>query len=570
MLEGVLRPGTPVRRSSSFAFRLDHRAVWSSLLTVVATTVVAATASAQSQRFVAPPQVPAPSAAPAGAAEAPPAPPTVVVVPVPAAPAGEVPRPDAPLSSDTSGPSVPGAVTPSVGRGNEPSRVVTEAPSAHEGRFEFGSYGRVYAASDLRGGTGRGSNVVAFGPRIVDEGNYAELELRREDKWNERVKGRVVATLALFPQFFHFTGKAQQNIGVRNLYAQGTYDNVTMWAGSRMYRGDDVYLLNWWPLDNQNTVGGGIGAPLYKSTQVQGATAYETILQLHAGQQRLDNPYQFQQVPVVAPFGFGTVDVTKLDRPRTIETLKLTQFIRPGGGPGGFKAILYGELHQLSAGTFNDPLTKVDRGLPEDSGWMLGSQLTYFTGKRDTYASLVMRHARGIAAYDPLAVPITFALDRTTGGASETQIALSGNYEQEEFSILWAAYVRFFRDGSPAQTSTAKYDEGAAVIRPSVFLGDHFGISLEGSYQQRRLATLQPGTNDQLNASVTKFGVIPYFSPAGRGSYKRPQIRLLYVASFRDSATRALYPVEDVFNQRSTEHFLGLGAEWWFNSSSYP
>ena len=32
----------------------------------------------------------------------------------------------------------------------------------------------------------------------------------------------------------------------------------------------------------------------------------------------------------------------------------------------------------------------------------------------------------------------------------------------------------------------------------------------------------------------------------------------------------ALYPVEDVFAQRKAEHFLGLGAEWWFNSSSYP
>ena len=488
--------------------------------------------------------------------------------PPPVAP--PVPLPDAPVTSDTSAPSVPGGTSPGLGRGNEPARVVTEKPGDHVGTFEFGSYGRVYAASDLRGGTGRGTNVVAFGPRIVDEGNYAELELRREDKWNEKVKSRVVTTLALFPPFFHFSGKPVQAIAVRNLYAQGTYDKLTMWAGSRMYRGDDIYLLNWWPLDNQNTVGGGIGAPLYKSEEAPGRTQYETVLQLHAGQQRLDNPYQFQQVPVVAPFGFGTVDVTKLDRPRTIETVKLTQFVRPGGGAAGFKAILYGELHQLSAGTFNDPLTKSDRGLPEDSGWMLGSQLTYFTGKRDTYASLVLRHARGIAAYDPLAVPITFALDRTTTGASETQIALSGNYEQVEFSILWAAYVRFFRDGSSSATSTQKYDEGAAVVRPSVFFGDYFGLSLEGSYQQRRLAMLQPGTNDQLNASVAKFGVIPYFSPSGRGSYKRPQIRLLYVASFRNSGTRALYAVEDVFSQRSNEHFLGLGAEWWFNSSSYP
>ncbi len=444
------------------------------------------------------------------------------------------------------------------------ARVELAAPSAHEGRFEFGSYGRVTSATDLRGGTGRGTNVVAFGPRIVDEGNYAELELRREDTWSENVKGRVVATLALFPPFFHFSGKPEQNLGLRNLYAQGTYDKVTMWAGSRMYRGDDIYLLNWWPLDNQNTVGGGVSLPVHKSGPL------ETIVQLHAGQQRLDNPYQFQQIPVVSPFGFGTVNVTKLDRPRTIETFKVTQFVRPSGGTRGLKAILYGELHQLAAGTFQDPLTKVDRGLPEDSGWMLGSQLTYFTGERDTHASLVIRHARGIAAYDPLSVPITFDQGRTVTGANETQVALSGNYERERFAVLFAAYMRLFRDGGVAETSPQKYDEGAVVARPSVFLGDHFGVSVEGSYQQRRLAMLLPGTNDALNASVAKVGLMPYFSPAGRGSFRRPQIRLLYVASFRDVGARALYPSLDVFSQRNTEHFLGIGAEWWFNSSSYP
>ena len=312
-----------------------------------------------------------------------------------------------------------GKVEPTeVTRGNDAMRTVQEAPqtlsSSSARHFEFGSYGRVYAATDFRGGLGRGTNVVAFGPRIVDEGSYAELELRREDKFSDKVKSRIVATLALFPPFFHFNGNPTQAIGVRNLYAQGTYEKVTIWAGSRMYRGDDIYLLNWWPLDNQNTVGGGVGAPIYRSDD----GSQETILQGHVGQQRLDNPYQFQQIPVVAPIGFGTVDVTKLDRPRTIETFKVTHFVRPGGGPGGFKAILYGELHQLAAGVFRDPLTNVDRGLPNDSGWMLGSQLTYFSGKRDTFASLVMRHARGIASYDPLAVPITFALDRTVGGAS--------------------------------------------------------------------------------------------------------------------------------------------------------
>src|SRR5262249_47961167 len=118
--------------------------------------------------------------------------------------------------------------TEEVKGGNDGTRTVKEIAPAHEGHFEFGSYGRVWAASDLRGGLGRGTNVVAFGPRIVDEGSYGELELRREDAFSEKVKSRIVATLALFPPFFHFTGKATQAIGVRNLYAQGTYERVTI------------------------------------------------------------------------------------------------------------------------------------------------------------------------------------------------------------------------------------------------------------------------------------------------------------------------------------------------------
>jgi hypothetical protein len=322
--------------------------------------------------------------------------------------------------------------------------------------------------------------------------------------------------------------------------------------------------LNWWPLDNQNTIGGGVGAPVWKTDQ------YETILQGHFGMQRLDNAYQFQEIPVVAPFGFGSVNVTKLDRPRTIESIKATQFIRPTGGGSGFKVIVYGEAHQVAAGTYLDTNTNIEKPLPSDTGWLLGSQLTYFTGHRDTYASLFMRHSRGIAAYDPLEAPVTFALDRTTSGASETRIALAGNWESDIVGLTAAAYVRFFRDGSPAETTTQKYDEGTVVARPSVFLGDYFGVSVEGSYQQRRIAIVLPDADGPLTASVTKLGVMPYFSPAGRGTFKRPQIRLLYVASFRDSGAQKLYPAQDVFASRKTEHFLGVGAEWWFNSSSYP
>ena len=543
--------------------RLPHR----SLVLVapfVATTLLTLSAFAQT----APAPAPAQPAQPTDDSR---------VKPIDAAGAPATARPASATSTDDSrvktveghGNAAPAAPGQSLSP-NAPSPYVPTPTTGHEGHFEFGSYGRVTAASDLQGRTGRGSNIVAFGPRLVDEGSYAELELRREDTWSEKTKGRVVATVALFPPFFHFSGNPVNAIGVRNLYAQGTYEKVTMWAGSRMYRGDDIYLLNWWPLDNQNTVGGGAFGSFDSS-------AGKTILAFHMGQQRLDNTFQAQQVPVVAPFGFGTVNITKLDRPRMVETLKLTQLFKNGphshffsDDNSGFKVSLYGEAHHIASGVFRDPLTEKDRDLPSDGGFLIGSQLTYFTGHRDTHAHLFLRHARGIAAYDPLEAPTTFAIDRSTQGASDTRIAFSGNIEQGPFAIAWGGYVRFFRDASTEATTTQKYDEAAIVARPSFFLGEHFGLSLEGSYQQRRMKVVDPNTDSALTAQVGRFGVMPYFSPSGRGTFKRPQIRLIYAVTGRDSGAKRLYATEDIVGQRGVDHFLGLGAEWWFNSSSYP
>jgi maltoporin len=67
-----------------------------------------------------------------------------------------------------------------------------------------------------------------------------------------------------------------------------------------------------------------------------------------------------------------------------------------------------------------------------------------------------------------------------------------------------------------------------------------------------------------------RFALMPYFSPFGRGSYKRPQFRVIYAASVPNEGYKSLYPVEDFRAQRDVEHYLGLQVEWWFNSSSYP
>ena len=482
--------------------------------------------------------------------------------------------PSAPAASVDAGANV--EIKPAIAPSVNPPRDVTDAtdasskklaltpPANDTGHFEFGSYGRVRFASDLRGGTGRQANIVAHGSR-VDEESYAELELRREDTFNDDIHTKIVTTLALFPPFFHFSGDVSQQLAVRNLYGQATYGNYTLWVGSRMYRGDDIYLLDWWPLDNQNTLGGGAGVRLPSTG------GDDTTIAAHVGMQRLDNPYQYEQIPVVAPFGFGTTNVTKLDRPRMVESLKVTHFFRASPtAKAGFKLIGYGEAHELAAGVSHDTVTNLDKPLPSDTGFLVGTELAYWTGERDTFVQLFLRHARGVAAYDPLTVPTTFANDKTTSGSTETLIALGGNWERDAFGILVGGYLRFFRDGDPSPTSTQKYDEGTLIVRPQLYIGEHWGLAIEGSYQARRFAWLDPATDAPLTASLLRGAVIPYFSPAGRGSYKRPQFRLLYTITARDAGARSLYPAEDVFATRKVEHFAGMGVEWWFNSSSYP
>ncbi len=278
------------------------------------------------------------------------------------------------------------ATAPAGAANRSPDHIppVEPAPSAAAptGHFEFGSYGRVVIASDGRGGTGRSANIVAHGDRI-DEDSYAELELRREDTWTDRISSKVVTTVALFPPFFHFSGDLSQSIVVRNLYAQANYDNLTLWVGSRMYRGDDIYLLDWWPLDNQNTLGGGAGLSFG-----------DTRIAAHVGMNRLDNPLYYEQVTATAPLGFGSTTATVLDRPRMIETLKATRLFRQPNSKAGFKAVLYGEVHELSAGLYPDTTLDTQKPLPRDSGFMVGGETSPTSPASATHSSSSSRGKR--------------------------------------------------------------------------------------------------------------------------------------------------------------------------------
>lgn len=439
------------------------------------------------------------------------------------------------------------------------------------GSFSFGSYGRVVAAGDLQGSRGRDADIVAHGSRI-DEGTYGELELVRDDEWEPGLHTRIVSTLALAEPIFHSDGQFDAKIALRNFYVEerGIGDpGLSAWAGSRMYRGDDIYLLDFWPLDNLNTVGGGLKFRF---------NADHTSVAWHIGLNLVSDPFQAQTVQRPAAQNQpGVTDVALLDRPRSISSLKLTHDLVPVrasrarrsmGKSWGIKVALYGEVHRLPSGE-REEADGLREQLPGDSGVVGGLQLGAYDSSSGDFANLFARYSTGLAAYGEFSTPRGDSQDADSSGAHEVLIGLSANWEQGVLSVLGGGYFRSFRGASPEPFRFENVDEGIFVLRPQVYLGQHAGVAVEGSFQAQQRGVLSTVTNQPLSAGLWRFGIMPFLTPAGRGSFKRPRLRLIYAVTARDDGARSLYPNTDPFARRTTEQFLGVGAEWWFNSSSY-
>lgn len=430
--------------------------------------------------------------------------------------------------------------------------------AARTGGFVFGSYGRVRAASDLDGHSGRSTNIVAHGTRY-DLGNYAEFELRREDAPDE-LELRVVATLAVGGELFHHDATFDDSFAVRNLYAEvagALLPELSLWAGSRMVRGDDVYLLDFWPLDNLNLIGGG------------GAWGRGPVeLKLHGGLSRPRDPFYVQEVEATAPRGFDPAVVELLDRPRSVVAAKGSWWTLGREVTRGLKLIAYAEGHHLPQGTRQTEDAAYEL-LPAASGWVAGLQLGGWWDEPSAFSNLFLRCAFGVATYDPLSGPELIGRSPPTDDASACQIALSGNVELGAFALQAGAYLKRTHDPSATVRTGGAVDEGAISVRPHVWFGERAGLALDVSHQALQARTLDDVTGQVVGGSVSKLALIPFYSPYGRGTYTRPHLQLIYAASLRDEGARRLYPVLDRRSREEVEHFLAIGAEWWFDSTSY-
>jgi maltoporin len=439
--------------------------------------------------------------------------------------------------------------------------------SAGEHHFQFGSYGRVNFSTDLYGGRGSPSNVVQHGVRL-EEPSYAELnfhyQLNRNDARELNV--HTVFTLALFDSLFHYTGQADSALAVRNLY--GYAENVLpgllhLWVGSRMYRGDDIYLLDFWPLDNLNTLGGGAEVTL----------GDDWLFAAHAGFNRLDDTYYHQEVLTSAP-GFGTENLLYLDRQKLITSFKAQrQFFKLGGTDLGIKFKLYGEFHALPKGGIlrDDTATYQKESWPADNGWLAGAQVGLWGFGQNGFLNVWARYAAGLAAYGELAVPWDLGPDKKSTRAREILTAVMANWEGDvpgflPVGVMAGGYLRWFRDADPNSVDLDDGWETIWVARPALFVTDHYHQIFEVSFQHKDPFGLAWSSGRHEQPQVWKAAVIPALS-MGRGSFARPQFRFVLSASHLNQAARNLYPLDDPRRGRAWEYFAGVQVEWWYYSS---
>jgi maltoporin len=444
-------------------------------------------------------------------------------------------------------------------------------PSATASGFDFGSYGRVGIGSDLRGHSGHGVNVVSFGSRL-EKPAYLELNFYYggmigddpEKRW------RVVFVPGYTGDLFHATGNFSQNFAIRNAYAEVEnlgVNGLSLWAGSRMYRGDDVYLFDFWPLDNLNTVGGGAA---YSFNQKR------TLLQLQLGMNRLADLYQFQQVSVparrlpssttVLSQQSATSTATTLDRQRLVLSAKATQFVRALDQLPNAKVVVYGEFHYLPKGERQGEMVGLPpQPLPDDFGYVVGAQLGGWL-RSFVFANLFFRHAGGLGAFGDLGKPFGFDSDERVWGASENTLALSANYESQTFGLMAGGYFRKWSDANKSEDSG--YSEGALALRPTLYFTKYIHTALELSYQVRRPTAVDQDNGRYIRPMVARASLIPIVAPLGRGTYSRPFLYGIYTLSWLSSdAQYYLFDPQDVRAGHSIVHYLGLGVEWWFNSS---
>ena len=330
-----------------------------------------------------------------------------------------------------------------------------------------------------------------------------------------------------------------------------------MSLGSRWLRGNDIYLMNFWPLDDLNSMGFTLGT---RGKRNEGF--------FHIGMNRLSNDRQEQYVAVPAASQFGAEEILFLNRQRVLLALMYEQRYQ-ATQKIGWKWKTYGEYHYLPSGqrTLDQSYTEVET-LNDDQGLILGLQLgVWGFAHSQNHLNLWARYTRGLANFDELGAVTTFDMDQRSWASEEWRLALAGNFTSGKmWSIQWGGYLRSYKDADHLEVDFDDRVEGSLVMRPQLQFGI-FTPAIEGSVQWSQAQGSNPQDLSVNAAQVYQLAFIPAFTFDHKdkmGSFSRPQIRFIYAITWLNQAALSRYANDDPRAQAAKVHYVGARAEWWF------
>lgn len=452
-------------------------------------------------------------------------------------------------------------------------QLMAQSPVISNKNFSFGSYGRT--------GIAYGIGVENEFPRSLNLNGMGSIGGRFEENdyfefvsamhFAPAIKGADTTKIDVQARFAFYTTQGQLIGNVSNksiggittalpeLFAEARNimgSQWSVWLGARLFRGDDIHIIDHYYFDDHGGQGFGIK---HKNTQFS-----------------LIFTGSIDTTSTLPPnFYLNIVNGTPTLGLRNRYVSILEHEIPVSKGKGYLK--LLGEFHRLPSGTSSDATTKYS--YPADIGFVIGAKYykTISTKLPGSFNAISARYGTGIA-------------NGGDGGSSRTYMTYGGpNLETNSFKKAhslaltetfllniskkyslnaYAIYTKS-RGASDSLNKTPDYlgkqllfnrkQDISFGARGTYYINDWLHLLHELDFAWRK-----DGTQDY--AQMTKFTIAPTFVPgAKRDVWERPHFRLVYsVAHYNKFAANNLYsPFLAQSGSQSWGQYLGAKVEWW-------
>jgi maltoporin len=450
--------------------------------------------------------------------------------------------------------------------------LLAQAPTVSNKNFSFGSYGRVgiaYALGAPETDYPRGLNLNGMGAvgGRLEENDYFELVAAMH--FEPKIGGEQKTVVNVQSRFAFYTTQGQLIGNVSNnsiggittalpeLYVEANNiegSNWSVWAGARLFRGEDIHIIDQYYFDDHS--GQGVGVK-YKNTQA--ALIFTGSIDTTS---TLPPNFYLDIVNGTPTLALRNRYVTVLEHNFTLKN--------------GYVKVM-GEYQRLPAGTNGDVTTMYN--YPAANGYVLGAKYSRPIASEipGSFNAISARYGTGIA-------------NGGDGGSTRTYVTYGApNLETNSFNnaysmaftetFLWNMNKKYSLNGYAVYTKSRgasdSLNKAPDYLDKQMLFNRKQDIAFgaRGTWYLKKwlhllheldFAWRKDGT--QPFAQMTKLSIAPTLAPTGvTDVWARPQIRFIYsIAHYNQFAADNLY--SSYLQQsgiKSWGQYLGVKAEWW-------